>query len=127
MGSGLRTVQIDSEAASVCLYLRDLCSALAPKNAAIHFLSTHLVKDKSYQNWNFCFVTSHNKSPCDGNGGAVKRRVACASLQATEQGHMWSPFQLYTWANEHISGSNAITFVSQDYVTAHNFQDWILI
>ena len=32
--------------------------------------------------WHF-FATSHNKSPCDGIGGTVKRLVARASLQNT--------------------------------------------
>jgi len=67
--------------------------------------------------WHF-FATSHGKSPCDGIGGTVKRLVARASLQATSDGQILTPVDLYGWAKEHISG---ITFyyVSTDDIIQH--------
>ena len=64
--------------------------------------------------WHF-FATSHGKSPCDGVGGTVKRLVARASLQATVEGHILTPFQMFNWATTHISGIT-FHFVSKEDV-----------
>lgn len=50
------------------------------------------------------FATSHGKSPCDGIGSTVKRLVAWASLQATTEGHILTPQELYAWASKNIIG-----------------------
>ena len=45
------------------------------------FLILHIIcrTSKLSANWNF-FATSHGKSPCDGIGGAIKRKLVHRSL-----------------------------------------------
>lgn len=68
--------------------------------------------------WNL-FATLHGKSPFDGIGRTVKRRVARASLQATEQNHILTPFDLFNWANSNIHGIKFFFFVSHADVEKH--------
>ncbi len=67
--------------------------------------------------WSF-FATSHGKSPCDGIGGTVKRLVARASLQATDNKHILTPQDLYNWASLNIQGI-AFFYVSDEEVQVH--------
>lgn len=66
--------------------------------------------------WNF-FATSHGKSHCDGIGGTVKHLVARASLQATTNNHIITPFDMFQWASESIPG---VTFL---YVSSSDVSD----
>ena len=75
----------------------------------------HHTKDHNLQaQWHF-FATSHGKSPCDGLGGTTKRLVARASLQAPEHDQILTPLQMFTWADQHITGIKYI-YVSESEV-----------
>lgn len=67
--------------------------------------------------WHF-FATSHGKSPCDGIGGTVKRLVARASLQATDNNHILTPHQMYEWANGNIENVKFL-YVSTEDIRLH--------
>ena len=56
--------------------------------------------------WNF-FATSHGKNLCDGVGGTVKRLATRASLQRPLDNQILTPYQLFEFASQDISG---ITF-----------------
>lgn len=82
----------------------------------------HHTKDHDLEaQWHF-FATSHGKSPCDGLGGTTKRLVARASLQAPEKDQILTPFQMFTWADQHIKGIKYI-YVSESEVLSnvHHF------
>mgnify|MGYP003519337117 CR=1 FL=1 len=64
------------------------------------------------------FATSHGKSACGGIGGTVKRQAARKSLQATTNGHILTPLDLYTWAREDIKGIDFL-FCSMEEVKSH--------
>ena len=62
----------------------------------------------------FFFATSRGKSPCDGISGTIKHLVARASLQTTKEGQNLTPMQLYSWANEHVTGIKVMFVSKQD-------------
>ena len=69
----------------------------------------------------FFFATSHGKRPCDGISGTIKRLVACASLQATKEGQILIPMQLYSWANKRVTGIKVI-FVTKQDIAEHSLK-----
>ena len=63
-------------------YFSDGCSAQY-KNYKIFFnLTFHQQDFRPNAAWNF-FAKSHGKSPCDGLGGAIKRKLRTESLSRT--------------------------------------------
>ena len=54
---------------------------------------------------------------CDGIGGTIKRLVARAILQATKEGQILTPMQLYSWANHHVRIK--VMFVSKQDIAEH--------
>ena len=58
--------------------------------------------------WNF-FVTSHEKSACDGIGGTVKNLTAKASLQRPIDKQILTPLDMFNFCEESIQGKY-ITF-----------------
>ena len=53
--------------------------------------------------WNF-FATSHGKNSCDRFGGTVKRLATRAGLQRPLDNQILTPYQLFEFANQDISG-----------------------
>ena len=53
--------------------------------------------------WNF-FATSHGKNLCDGVGGTVKCCATRASLQRPLDNQILTPYQLFEFASQDISG-----------------------
>ena len=51
----------------------------------------------------------------------TKCLVARASLQATKEGQILTPLQLYYWANEHVTGIK-VMFVSKQNVAEHSLK-----
>ena len=54
---------------------------------------------------------------CDGIGGTIKRLVARAILQATKEGQILTPMQLYSWTNHHVRIK--VMFVSKQDIAEH--------
>ncbi|CAL4131274.1 unnamed protein product, partial [Meganyctiphanes norvegica] len=94
-----------------------LKSVLPLTKKALYFSDGASAQYKNYKNFvNLChhksdyeieaqwlfIATNHGKSPCDGLGGTTKRLIARASLQATENNQILTPFQLFTWADKNI-------------------------
>ena len=52
--------------------------------------------------WNF-FATSHGKQPCDGIGGTVKRLVAKASLQHSQNDHILDHKSMFEFCKSKIT------------------------
>jgi len=52
--------------------------------------------------WNF-FATSHGKQPCDGIGGTVKRLVAKASLQHSQNDHILDHKSMFEFCKSNIT------------------------
>ena len=71
--------------------------------------------------WHF-FATSHGNSPCHGLAGTTKRLVARASLKSLKKDQMLTPFQMFTWADQHIKGIKYI-YISEEEVLSvvHDF------
>ena len=53
--------------------------------------------------WSF-FVTSHGKSPCDGIGGVVKRKLANESLSRLHNNQILNAKDAFLYCNENILG-----------------------
>ena len=64
------------------------------------------------------FATSHGKCPCYGIGGIVKRLVARVSLQAIERNHIFSLYQMFTWAKSNIKGIK-FCYLSTEHINDH--------
>ena len=64
----------------------------------------------------FFFATSHGKSPCDGIGGVVKRKLANASLGRPQNNQILTAKDAFLYCRENITG---ITFF---YAHAHEAQ-----
>ena len=60
------------------------------------------------------YATSHGKSPFEGIGSTIKRLVVRVSLLATKEGQILTPMQLYSWANEHVTGIKVMLVSKQD-------------
>ena len=63
--------------------------------------------------WNF-FATSHGKNLCDGVGGTVKRLATRASLQRPLDNQILTPYQLFEFESQDISG------ITSFYVVNHS-------
>ena len=91
-----------------------------PQLPKIHYLSDgSCAQYKNYKNfanlifhvqdfgitaeWNF-FATSHGKNLCDGVGGTAKRLATRASLQRPLDNQILTPYQLFEFASQDISG-----------------------
>ena len=57
----------------------------------------------------------------DGIGGTIKCLVARSSLQATKEGQILTPMQLYSWANQHVTGIK-VMFVSKQDIAEHSLK-----
>ena len=64
------------------------------------------------------FATSHGQSPCYGISGTIKREAALASLQATVKGHILTPGDLYSWAEENIK-SIVVLYTATNEIVQH--------
>ena len=63
--------------------------------------------------WSF-FATSHGKSPCDGIGGTVKRKIARTSLQRPVNNQILSFKAVETFCESSISGIKFFTIKKDD-------------
>ena len=61
------------------------------------------------------FATSHEKQPCDGIGGTVKRLTSLASLGRATSDQILSPTAIFNFCEDNIEGINFIYF-SKDEV-----------
>lgn len=57
--------------------------------------------------WHF-HATSHDKGPCDGVGGTLKRLVAKASIQRPREGQILKLMDQYTWAEANLDTITSI-------------------
>ena len=62
----------------------------------------------------FFFLLPAMAKERDGIDGTIKCLVARASLQATKEGQILTPMQLYSWANEHVTGIKVVFVSKQD-------------
>ena len=100
--------------------LNDYVKLYLPQLQKIHYFSDgSRAQYKNYKNfanvifhvqdfgitaeWNF-FATSHGKNSCDGIGGTVKRLATRASLQSPLDNQILTPYQLFEFASQNISG-----------------------
>lgn len=69
--------------------------------------------------WHF-HATAHGKGPCDGAGGALKRKARKASLQMTSETQISTALQLYDWAvqDECFANINVMYKNKDDYKKA---------
>ena len=65
--------------------------------------------------WSF-FATSHGKSPCDGIGGTVKRKIARTSLQRPVSDQILTFKAVEQFCNESLKGITFLTILKQDMV-----------
>ena len=56
------------------------------------------------------FVSSHDKGPCDGVGGLLKRMATKASLQRLYQDQIQTSHQLYEFAKQNVPSLNVDYF-----------------
>ena len=74
--------------------------------------------------WNF-FATSHGKNLCDGAGGTVKHLATRASLQRPLDNQILTPYQLFKFASQDISGITSF-YVNSETIkkTAAILEPW---
>ena len=63
--------------------------------------------------WNF-FAISHGKSPCDGIWDTVKRLTAHTSLQMTSGQLISTPYEMFQWCQNNMSGISFFYVSSED-------------
>jgi len=86
-------------------YFSDGCSGQY-KNFKNFFNLTHHFQDFGFKaSWSF-FATSHGKSPCDGIGGMIKRKLTQASLKRPINDQILSTEAIYAFCREEISSVN---------------------
>lgn len=78
----------------------------------------HHQQDHNLKAEHHFFATSHGKSPCDGIGRTIKREAASASLTVTLDNQILTPTELFTWANDNISGVKMF-FISEEDIINH--------
>lgn len=76
-------------------------------------LSHHTQDFKIAAEWHF-FPTSHEKGPCDGLGGTLKRQAARASLQRNEN-PIQTPKELFLWATSALLNIQINYFTTSQY------------
>ena len=97
-------------------YFSDGCSGQY-KNFKNFFNLTHHFQDFNLEaSWSF-FATSHGKSPCDGVGGMVKRKLAQASLKRPIDNQILSTEDAYTFCKDEIT---SVTFFLISKEALHN-------
>lgn len=84
-------------------YFSDGCAAQYKNHKNFTNLCHHAKDFGVDAEWNF-FATSHGKGPSDGVGGTVKRLARKASLQRPYEQQILTPFSLYQFAKENITG-----------------------
>ena len=67
--------------------------------------------------WNF-FAISHGKSPCDGIWDTVKRLTAHTSLQMTSGQLISTPYEMFPWCQNNMSGISFF-YVSSENINNH--------
>ena len=95
-------------------YFSDGCAAQYKNFKNLLNLSFHRSDFGLEACWSF-FATSHGKSPCDGIGGVVKRKLANASLGRPQNNQILTK-DAFLYCRENITG---ITFF---YAHAHEVQ-----
>ena len=73
-------------------------------------LTYHQQGFKISANWNF-FATSHGKSPCDGLGGAIKRKLTNESLKRPRQNQITTPQQCFEESKKLMPSTHFISKV----------------
>ena len=86
-------------------YFSDGCSGQY-KNFKNFLNLTHHYQDFNFKaSWSF-FATSHGKSPCNGIGGMIKRKVTQASLKHPTQNQILSTEAVYAYCKKEIESVN---------------------
>ena len=94
-------------------YFSDGCSGQY-KNFKNFLNLCHHSKDFGFSaSWSF-FATSHGKSPCDGVGGTVKRKLSNASLTAAVENSILTSEAAYDYCMQHITGITFFHLSSSD-------------
>ena len=65
--------------------------------------------------WNF-FATSHGKSPCDGLGGTIKRKLTIESLSRTKTNPIFTALQAYEFCKDTMT-TVELFYISKDDLT----------
>ena len=60
--------------------------------------------------WNF-FTTSHGKSPCDGCGGTIKRKLTTESLSRTKTSAIVTALQAYEFCKNTMPTENSFLYL----------------
>lgn len=97
-------------------YFSDGCAAQYKNYKNFLNLSFHKDDFSIDATWSF-FATSHGKSPCDGIGGVVKRKLSRESLTRFEGNQILSSLAAYDYCKNKIDG---ITFF---HVRSHELVD----
>ena len=96
-------------------YFSDGCAGQYKNFKNILNLCHHVTDFGITARWSF-FATSHEKSPCDGIGGTVKRLVARASLQRPLDNQILSMEKMFEYCKSDIKGINFIKKISKENI-----------
>ena len=97
------------------LYFSDGCSGQYKSFKASLNLCHHQIDFGIDAEWGF-FATSHGKSPCDGIGGTVKRKVLRASLQRPINNQILTFSAVVDFCNSSIAGVIFMVVQKQDTI-----------
>ena len=96
-------------------YVSDGCSGQHKSYKALLNLCHHKLDFGLDATWAF-FATSHGKSPCDGIGGTVKRKVLRASLQRPVTNQILTFRVVEEYCKSSIDGITFLTIDKEDMV-----------
>ena len=99
------------------LYFSDGCSGQYKSFKASLNLCHHKIDFQLDAEWGF-FATSHGKSPCDGIGGTVKRKVLRASLQRPVSNQILTFSALVEYCDSSIQGIEFMVITKEEMVPA---------
>ena len=97
------------------LYFSDGCSGQYKSFKASLNLCHHKIDFQLDAEWGF-FATSHGKSPCDGIGGTVKRKVLRASLQRPVSNQILTFSALVEYCDSSIQGIEFMVITKEEMV-----------
>lgn len=86
-------------------YFSDGCAAQYKNYKNFLNLTYHYSDFGLHASWSF-FATSHGKSPCDGIGGVVKRKLANESLSRPRNNQILKAKDAFLYCQENITGVN---------------------
>jgi len=102
------------------LYFSDGCSGQYKNYKNFLNLTYHKDDFGLDATWNF-FATGHGKSPCDGLGGSIKRKLTNESLKRTTSDQIVTPHQAFDYCKNSMTSVISYFLSKDELLSTRNF------